>query len=114
MSDHEKMPEPVKVWLYMIPPGDWYTQTNKVEINPKYAFAEEICRTISGPHKIVPGMMRLDELAAKCFHIWQIDDNETWRVSGAAPSSPVYKATYPTALEAQWAATCLARTQQEK
>ena len=102
MSDQKKMPLPVDVWLYTdgdMPDGmsaEWCATTEKCS-HPAW--------TVDGPHQIVPGMMSLDELAERGFLIEA--HSSTWRVIGPKDLK-VFAHKIPTALEAQWLATCLA------
>jgi len=59
------------------------------------------------PHHVIPGMMSLDELAEHGFYIGCWSYTLLWGVRNRAGSS--VSGQFDTALEAQWAATCLAR-----
>lgn len=103
MSDHENMPEPVDVWL-LHPEGGkrWWS----ICYNEPHRMWHK-----DGPHRIVPGMMSLDELAKYNNYIGHDVHSDLWYAY--RPGQRIKYAKYKTALEAQWAATCITRNKQE-
>ena len=93
MSYHENMPEPVEVWLGELGHG--------FAVAPGAHFPGAI-----GPYKIVPHMMSLDELHEKNIIIMRPPGHVYWQVWHC---DGMVQDAIPTALEAQWAATCLAK-----
>lgn len=100
----EPMPEPVEVWLYQNTlAGYWSAKVTDKDHRP-----EPLWREWSGPHKIIPGTMSLDELASYGIFLSHSDGTFMWCVKrrGEIVWSDN---TNTTALEAQWAATQLAK-----
>lgn len=106
MSEHEKMPEPVEMWLAKDDSAEEWQFCDNVDDAECYAQR-------NGPHKIVPGMMSLDELAEHGVKVICRDANLIWEAESWDGTYAVTEGPYSTALEAQWAATYLARTKQE-
>lgn len=102
-QDPNAMPEPVEVWLKLCGEAGY-----QCYINPP-----EESHNLSGVihpvtvHKIIPGMMNLQELweAHRIRIIPVSSDSDTWRVCKHA----IFNRDEYTFLEAQWAATQLAK-----
>ncbi len=95
--EDESMPEPVEVWLQEAGDSGWHA----------YATALGPGMGRWGPFMIVPGMMSLDELAAKDYYIGNDYSSRIW-YPYQVPCH-IAHTTFPTALEAQWAATQLTK-----
>lgn len=90
------MLRPVNVWLYRPEHEGWFATVHKPGLSRRF-----------GPYKLVPGMMGLDELMSHRLYIGPRDEGK-WYVY-RDPGLVVVDDGFNTALEAQWAATCLAK-----
>ncbi len=106
--EDESMPEPVEVWFWRPTAHEamwrepmWRSRNNDPATDTE--FRDVDIRSV-GPYQIIPGMMSLDELAA--YKISLSTSNRIWRVWQDGVRSHTI---YGTALEAQWAATQLAK-----
>ncbi len=98
-SDPPPMPPPVDVWLYRSGSSDgWFASSCK----PDDDWPLRI-----GALKIIPGMMTLDELAEHGLGITFAQDLAGWLVYRFVSGNASKR--FDTALEAQWAATQLAK-----
>jgi len=98
-----KMPEPVQVWLWRGQGGKWNIFTNPVA---PYGL------TGDGPHTIIPGIMTPDELAKHELYIFSNGDGWFVEIIHKIEHRTLHKLMSKplgTALEAQWAATQLAK-----
>lgn len=97
-SGSPPMPEPVEVWPWRLDSKEpWCFANYKADI--AFRTYEELS------FKYIPGMMSTDELWSMSLWVGPASGNR-WMVAG---SKGVLTGTYSTALEAQWAATCLAK-----
>ncbi len=104
-SEDEKMPEPVEVWLWRPTAHKdmWRSRNNDPSTDAEF---NDVDITSEGPYPIFPGMMSLDELWIQHAICIGVCHGNKWNVSLTGRWIPE---DYPNAIEAQWAATKLAK-----